>query len=83
MERAAEAAREGNLQYLSSLTAEELGRLVGKQDEDGRTLLHGASTSGNTQLVQFLLDHGAGGAVNATDEDVSVLLLESDWESAS
>ena len=50
--------------------AEELARLVKKQDEDGRTLLHSAATSGSLQLVQFLVDHGAAATVDSADEEV-------------
>lgn len=71
MERAAEEARAGNLAYISSLPAEDLSRLLQRVDEDGRTLLHAACTSGSLHLVQFLLERGAASAVNQLDEEVS------------
>lgn len=71
MERAAEEARAGNLAYISSLPAEDLARLLQRVDEDGRTLLHAACTSGSLNLVQFLLERGAASAVNQLDEEVS------------
>lgn len=70
MERAAEAAREGDLQYFSGIAPEELRRLCDKKDEDGRSLLHAAAVSGSLPLLQLLLDHGAGAAVNSGDEAV-------------
>ena len=36
MEKACEAARQGNLEYIGSLSDSELGRLINKVDEDGR-----------------------------------------------
>ena len=71
MERAAEAAREGDLQYISGIAPEELIRLCSKKDEDGRTLLHAAAASGSLPLLQYLLDRGgAAGTVNSSDEEV-------------
>ena len=70
MEKAADAAREGDLPFFQQLPAAELARLVTKQDEDGRTLLHGAASCGNLQLLQLLLDAGAR-AEGAADEEVS------------
>ncbi|GAB4820126.1 hypothetical protein N2152v2_007172 [Parachlorella kessleri] len=69
MDRATEAAREGNSQYFHGLAEEDLRQLVKKQDDDGRTLLHAAATSGSLQLVQFLVDHGAAATVNSADEE--------------
>lgn len=36
MQRAAQEAREGNLQYIQDLPAEDLERLIKQTDEDGR-----------------------------------------------
>ena len=68
MEKAAEQAREGNLQFFLGLPDQELRRLSGKVDDDGRTLLHSACSSGSLQLVQHLVDHGS--SVATADEEV-------------
>lgn len=70
MEQAAAACREGNLAYISGLTAENLTQLVARTDEDGRTLLHSACTGGSLPLVEHLIQAGAGTAVNSADEEV-------------
>lgn len=74
MELAVEAARTGDLLYFTSLPADQLVPLLKRRDEDLRSLLHTACGSGNLQLVQFLLDHGAS-QVNDPDEEVRTLLL--------
>ena len=68
MERAAEAAREGNAQYFVNLNGDDLQALVRKKDEDGRTLLHSAAVGGNIQLVQLLAEKNPA-AVTATDPE--------------
>jgi 26S proteasome non-ATPase regulatory subunit 10 len=61
MIRAAEAARAGDVDFFKHmLDSDQLKSLCGRKDEDGRTLLHSASTSGNVELVQLLL-HVCGG----------------------
>ncbi len=51
MERTAEACRTGNLEYVSTMDPGDLQRLIGRADEDGRSLLHAAASSGSVPLV--------------------------------
>ena len=51
MERTAEACRAGNLEYVSTMDPGDLQRLIGRADEDGRSLLHAAASSGSVPLV--------------------------------
>jgi 26S proteasome non-ATPase regulatory subunit 10 len=69
MERAVEAARQGDLLHFSSLPAGELAALITKRDDDERSLLHTACSTPNTDLVQFLVDHGAAQCVKWADEE--------------
>ena len=69
MERAAEACRLGNLEYISTL-GDDLQRLIDRVDEDGRSLLHSAASSGCAPLLDFLAEEGAGPMVNRQDEEV-------------
>lgn len=69
MERAVEAARQGDLSYFSPLPADELSKLLKLKDEDQRSLLHTACGS-NLGLVQFLAVRGAQQHVNDVDEEV-------------
>jgi hypothetical protein len=69
MDKAADRARHGDLEYFSTLDPAELARLVKRTDEDGRSLLHAAAASGSLQLVQFLLDQGCREQVDAQDEE--------------
>eukprot|EP00891_Asterochloris_glomerata_P008443 jgi/Astpho2/8443/Aster-x1518 len=43
--------------------------LISSTDEDGRTLLHSAVSSGNLQLLDFLVQKGAGQSVNTADDE--------------
>ena len=73
MDRAVEAARQGDLIFFSSLPEDQLAALVTQKDEDERSLLHTACASSNPALVQYLADQpGAKGLVNAADEEVDV-----------
>ena len=72
MERAAEAARPGDLLYFSSLPTDQLAPLIKQKDEDQRSLLHIAVGSGNLGLVQFFADHGC--KVLDADEEVRTVL---------
>lgn len=69
MEKLADACRNGDLATIQAVPADELWRLCRKQDEDGRSLLHSAAASGNLELVQYLVDHGAASQLNVADED--------------
>lgn len=69
MERAVEAARQGDLLYFSSLPAAELAVLIQRRDDDERSLLHTACSTPNTDLVHFLADHGAAPCVTWVDEE--------------
>ena len=68
MEPAAEAAREGNLQYFQTLDVDELAALCRKRDEDRRSLLHSATASGNLELVQHLAERSPPDTVSGADE---------------
>lgn len=69
MERAAEAAREGNAQYFFDLGDDELIKLSQKKDEDGRTILHSAVVGGNMLLVQRLIERCGNEKINAQDSE--------------
>lgn len=76
MEKAAEAAREGNLHFFQGLDPADLQRMCKKTDEDGRSLLHSAAAGGNLPVLNFILEHdGASSNVNRKDEDVSHFFL--------
>ncbi|KAG2425713.1 hypothetical protein HXX76_013555 [Chlamydomonas incerta] len=68
MDKAAEKAREGDLAYFETLSPEELTRLCKRKDEDQRSLLHNAVTSGNLELCQLLVTRGGSAAV-VDDQD--------------
>ena len=70
MERAAEACREGNLEYISTVDAGDLQRLISRTDEDGRSLLHAAASSGSAPLLDFLVERGGSPMVNKQDDEV-------------
>ncbi|KAG7671397.1 hypothetical protein Ndes2437A_g04051 [Nannochloris sp. 'desiccata'] len=69
MERAAEAAREGNAQYFFNLGDDELIKLCQKRDEDGRSLLHSAVVGGNMHLVQLLVERCGNERINSQDSE--------------
>ena len=69
MQRAAEAAREGNAQYFLDLSLEDLQQLCARKDEDGRTLLHSAVVSGNLELISLLADRCGNAAVTIPDPE--------------
>ena len=43
MDRALQAAQQGNFEFLSSMGQPELQQLLWQADEDGRTLVHAAA----------------------------------------
>lgn len=59
-------ALDGNLAAVEALLAAQGDGVVNVPDEDGRTMLHWASSGGHTALVTCLLEHGA--MANALDE---------------
>lgn len=63
------AAREGNISYFQSLPDEELKVLCRKKDEDGRSLLHWACTSGNVDIVRLSIEKSEPSTRGAQDED--------------
>lgn len=69
MQRAADAAREGNAQYFLDLSAEGLQELCPRKDEDGRTLLHSAAVGGNLQLISLLVERCGKDAVTLADPE--------------
>ncbi len=69
MDKASEKARDGELSYFETLDGAELSRLVKRTDDDGRSLLHAAASSGNLQLVQLLFDKGGHEMVNIQDDE--------------
>jgi 26S proteasome non-ATPase regulatory subunit 10 len=69
MEKAADRAREGDLQHFATMDPAELSRLVKRTDEDGRSLLHAAAASGSIELVQFLLDQGCREHIDSQDDE--------------
>lgn len=77
MERAAEAAREGDIAYFQSLPAEKVTTLCYKKDEDGRSLLHTACTSGSVELVGILLERSKASSINDQDDDGWTPLMSS------
>ncbi len=66
--QAAEHARNGDLAWFQANPA--AARHVSAHDEDGRTLLHHASSTGNAELVSLLLANGGDAAVNVQDDEV-------------
>ena len=58
VQRASEAAREGNVSFFSSLSDGDWSRLVGAVDADGRSLLHWAAASGHLELAQLIAQRG-------------------------
>ncbi len=72
MQSVAEACRKGDLEAIKTLDQQgNLQSLISSTDEDGRTLLHSAASSGNLQLLDFLVQKGAGQSVNTADDEVS------------
>ena len=72
MQSAAEACRKGDLEAIETLDQQgNLQNLISSTDEDERTLLHSAAASGTLQLLDFLVQKGAGQSVNAADDEVS------------
>ena len=69
MERASEAAREGNAQYFLDLNGDELIKLCKKKDEDGRSILHSAVVGGNMHLVQLIVERCGNEKINAQDSE--------------
>ncbi|GAX80562.1 hypothetical protein CEUSTIGMA_g7999.t1 [Chlamydomonas eustigma] len=67
MNKAVEAAREGNLALFQSIDG--LESLLSKVDEDGRSLLHTACTSGSLELVKFIVDRSGKKSSLANTED--------------
>ena len=78
MEKAADRARQGDLSYFESLASDELGRLVKRRDEDQRTLLHAAASSGSLPLVQLIADRGGREDVDAQDDEVGSVVAFAD-----
>lgn len=70
MEKAAEEARDGNIAYFQGLDVDRLELYINQLDEDGRSLLHAAASSGKVELVDFLAERGAAQFINVGDEEV-------------
>lgn len=72
LNKAADAARKGDFAYFQALCAQPdvLAALATKTDEDGRSLLHSACSSGSLPLLQLLARQaGAQKQINAADEE--------------
>jgi len=69
MDKACEQAREGNLEYISSIAEPDLRRLIIARDEDGRSLLHAAASGGNGAMVNFLIAKDAAPSVKQADDE--------------
>lgn len=74
MEAAREKAKEGNLDYFGSLDSKALESIVESTDEDDRTLLHTAVSSGSAELVQFLVGIAPKEMVNHEDDEVIMII---------
>lgn len=62
-----EAAHKGDLAFFQAL-GDSLRPTA--KDEDGRSLLHVACTSGNVALVRFVAEKGGAACVNDQDDEV-------------
>ncbi|KAL4857468.1 26S proteasome non-ATPase regulatory subunit 10 [Chlorella vulgaris] len=69
MDRAVEAARQGDLAYFTALPPADLQAVLSKRDDDERSVLHTACATSNFELVQFLVDNEAKDCVKWTDEE--------------
>ena len=72
LERALQAAQQGNFSFIESISRADLTQLLQKSDEDGRTLVHAAAAAGQTQLLSYLLSSGGEQCVNRCDDEVSL-----------
>lgn len=75
LERALQAAQQGNFSFIESISAVDLSQLLQKSDEDGRTLVHAAAAAGQTQLLLYLLNSGGQPCVNRCDDEVSLAVV--------
>jgi ankyrin repeat protein len=71
-----DAAKAGDFETVRSMIQTDDGTLEAK-DDPGRTALHCAASSGNVDLVSFLLD--AGSEIEATDNRGNTPLLSAIW----
>mmetsp|Transcript_21957 Transcript_21957/g.39144 ORF Transcript_21957/g.39144 Transcript_21957/m.39144 type:complete len:231 (-) Transcript_21957:251-943(-) len=69
MEKYAERAREGDLEFFTSMNEEALRKILKRTDEDGRTLFHSACLSNRLDLVEFLFQREPTLNVNNKDEE--------------
>jgi len=65
-----QSARQADIEFFTAMTDDELKQYFIATDEDQRTLLHNAVTSGNSELVEYFLNNGAKNTINASDEEV-------------
>ena len=65
----AEVVRQGKAGEFERLSDEDWERLIRLKDEDERTLLHTAAATGQFEIVEAFLAHGAEVVVNGSDED--------------
>ena len=72
LERALQAAQQGNFSFIESISRADLTQLLQKSDEDGRTLVHAAAAAGQTQLLSYLLSSGGEQCVVRCDDEVSL-----------
>ena len=67
-------ARAGDLPFFEALDRRALEAASGLKDEDERSLLHAASSSGNLSLVQMIAEAGGKKLVDDMDDEVRGLL---------
>lgn len=79
MENVFENARKGDVDFFNTPESRtQLKQWIVSIDEDQRSLLHNAVTSGSFELVHYLLQHGALSTIDAQDEEVAFLATKID-----
>lgn len=72
-----EAVKKSDLEVLRKLVAENGDAVkINEQDEHGWTALHWAAGSGDTKMVELLIQHGADTALKGTDERTPLMVAK-------